>query len=220
MKHILRPQKNTENKGFTIIETLVAITILMVAITGPLTISQRGLTNAVFARDQLVATYLAQDALEFVHYARDWNVANSFAYNNDLITTSAANGSESCAMVGSFNQTTMPSGGCIITTTGLAGAGDLDTNVKGLTTNNDNICQATSTIAAGGIYDHGVNGDGNCSIAGGAHIPTQFHRRIFLKPLYNNPDAGTHESLVQVIVTWSNGTLANSVMLSDSILNQ
>jgi len=202
MKHIIRSQKNTKNKGFTIIETLVAITILMIAITGPLTVSQRGLSNAVFARDQLVATYLAQDALEFVHYVRDWNVINSLpAYNNDLVSTSAANGSVSCAMTTVFNQTSMPSGGCIIATTGLASS--VDTNVKGATSVNDNICQDTSSDATGGVYDHGANGDGDCT-AGGHHIT----------------DAGTHESLVQVIVTWSNGTLANSVMLSDSILNQ
>ncbi len=61
------------NKGFTIVETLVAITILMIAIAGPLTTAFRGLTAAVYARDQVTASYLAQDAMEYVKNVRDNN---------------------------------------------------------------------------------------------------------------------------------------------------
>lgn len=62
--------KNT-TKGFTIVETLVAIAILMIAIAGPLTIAQKGLMASVYARDQSVATFLAQDAMEYVKNYRD-----------------------------------------------------------------------------------------------------------------------------------------------------
>lgn len=58
-------------QGFTIVETLVAIAILMISIAGPLTIAQKGLTAAVYARDQVVASYLAQDQMEFLKNARD-----------------------------------------------------------------------------------------------------------------------------------------------------
>lgn len=60
--------------GFTLIETLVAITILLVALAGPLTIAQRGLTSALFARDQITAFYLAQEAVEYVRNVRDENI--------------------------------------------------------------------------------------------------------------------------------------------------
>lgn len=63
-------------KGFTIIETLVAIAIIMSAIAGPLTIAQRGLNAAVIARDQFIAQYLAQDAIEQFYYFRDLNIKN------------------------------------------------------------------------------------------------------------------------------------------------
>lgn len=52
---------------------LVAVLLLTIAITGPLTISSKGLTVALVAKDQTVAFYLAQDAIEYVRYARDTN---------------------------------------------------------------------------------------------------------------------------------------------------
>lgn len=64
--------KDTE-KGFTLIETLVAITILLVSIGGPLTIAQKGISSAVFARDQITAFYLAQEAIEYIRATRDSN---------------------------------------------------------------------------------------------------------------------------------------------------
>lgn len=70
MKNFLKQN----NKGFTIVETLVAIAILMIAIAGPLTIAQKGLMASVYARDQSVATFLAQDAMEFIKNYRDNNI--------------------------------------------------------------------------------------------------------------------------------------------------
>jgi prepilin-type N-terminal cleavage/methylation domain-containing protein len=63
-----RPQKN---EGFTIIETLVAISILLVATTGPLTFAQSSLRASFLARDQIGAFYLAQDAIETIKNIRD-----------------------------------------------------------------------------------------------------------------------------------------------------
>lgn len=75
MKKILNKIKNKE--GFTIIETLVAITILMIAIAGPMTIAQKGLRASVQARDQITATYLAQDVMEYMKNLRDKNYTQS-----------------------------------------------------------------------------------------------------------------------------------------------
>ncbi|OGC86298.1 hypothetical protein A3D70_00345 [Candidatus Adlerbacteria bacterium RIFCSPHIGHO2_02_FULL_54_18] len=58
-------------RGFTLIETLIAVLLLSVAVTGPLTIASKGLTATLTAKDQFVAYYLAQDAMEQVRYLRD-----------------------------------------------------------------------------------------------------------------------------------------------------
>lgn len=68
MKKINQPHKK---KGFTLIETLVAIFILLVSTTGPLSFAQSGLRASFDARDQIVAFYLAQDAIETIKSLRD-----------------------------------------------------------------------------------------------------------------------------------------------------
>lgn len=60
-------------RGFTLVETMVAISILMLAILGPLSIASAGLKNSIYARDQVAAYYLAQEGVEFIRYARDDN---------------------------------------------------------------------------------------------------------------------------------------------------
>ncbi|MFQ5661815.1 MAG: prepilin-type N-terminal cleavage/methylation domain-containing protein [Candidatus Paceibacteria bacterium] len=66
-------KKKSKNRGFTLVETLVAITILVVSIAGPITIASKGMASAVFAKDQIVAFYLAQEAVEYIRNKRDEN---------------------------------------------------------------------------------------------------------------------------------------------------
>ncbi len=61
-------------KGFTLIETLVAIAIMMLAIAGPLTIAHKAVQSALYAKNQITAYYLAQDTIEFIRSMRDNNL--------------------------------------------------------------------------------------------------------------------------------------------------
>lgn len=61
-------------RGFTIIETLVAIFILLLAITGPMAIVAQSIRSSIYARDQIVAFYLAQEAIEQLRNLRDEGV--------------------------------------------------------------------------------------------------------------------------------------------------
>ncbi len=63
--------KRQNNKAFTLIETLVAITILMIAIAGPLTVASKGFTSALDAKNQSVAINLAQEGLEYLNNVKD-----------------------------------------------------------------------------------------------------------------------------------------------------
>jgi len=60
--------------GFTFIETLVAISILLLAVAGPLYLAAQGLRAARIARDQIQANYIAQEAIEYIRFRRDGNV--------------------------------------------------------------------------------------------------------------------------------------------------
>lgn len=66
-----------KNKGFTLLEALVAVSILMVAVSAPITIAQKGLSSAIYSKDQMIASYLAQDAIEYMKNRRDYITMNN-----------------------------------------------------------------------------------------------------------------------------------------------
>jgi prepilin-type N-terminal cleavage/methylation domain-containing protein len=66
--------KNESQKGMTLIETLVAITILTVAIVAPMSLTMQSLSAAYYARDQIAAFNLGQEAIESVRAIRDGNI--------------------------------------------------------------------------------------------------------------------------------------------------
>jgi type II secretory pathway pseudopilin PulG len=58
-------------KGFTIIETLVATFIITMVILGPLTVATNASSYAQRTKDTMIATYLAQEALELLRHQQD-----------------------------------------------------------------------------------------------------------------------------------------------------
>ncbi len=58
-------------QAFTLIETMVAVTILTLAVAGPLVTASRAIVAAQIARSQLTANYLAQEGIEYVRAMRD-----------------------------------------------------------------------------------------------------------------------------------------------------
>ena len=64
----------TTRRGMTLIETLVAISILSVAIVAPMSLTMQSLSAAYYARDQITAFNLAQEAIESVRSVRDGNI--------------------------------------------------------------------------------------------------------------------------------------------------
>lgn len=62
------------SRGFTLIETLVAISLLSVAIVAPMSLTAQSLAAAYYARDQITAFNLAQEGLEAVRAIRDGQI--------------------------------------------------------------------------------------------------------------------------------------------------
>lgn len=65
--------KPNTTSGFTLIETLVAIAILTIAIVGPYSIANTAIVTSRTSQNEMVASYLAQEGIEFVHAVRDDN---------------------------------------------------------------------------------------------------------------------------------------------------
>jgi hypothetical protein len=66
------------------VETLVAIAILTIAIVGPYYAVQRALALSFAARDQLIASSLAQESIEYVRSIRDNNYLNGRAWMSGI----------------------------------------------------------------------------------------------------------------------------------------
>lgn len=64
------------NRGFTIVESLVAILILTLVVTGALNAVQTGISSYIFSKDQIIAFYLAQEGFEQIRNLRDENALN------------------------------------------------------------------------------------------------------------------------------------------------
>lgn len=103
----------------------MAISILMVAVAAPITIAQKGLSSAVFSKDQMIASYLAQDAIEFIKNRRDVSTINNENFDWESFLTDF----DDCL-------TTSPSGSCRIDT--ITVDGNIEPHSASINLNRDN----------------------------------------------------------------------------------
>jgi prepilin-type N-terminal cleavage/methylation domain-containing protein len=187
--------------AFTLIETLVAIAILMVAITGPLTIANKGLVAAVGSRDQTIASYLAQDLMEYVKNVRDDNIQASPA-RGWLTYLTNISGSNNCT----------PSTPCIAETAddNLADNPNNPTSIK---TTACNFSSASIHLDSSCLLYVKSGTQSYYTYSSAGNQPTQFYRAFTLAQLTSTSD------LLTVSVYWTNGTILNQVILQSVIFN-
>ena len=101
--------KNKFN-GFTLVETLVAISILLMAVVAPLVLIAGNISSAFSVKDKIIALYLAEDAVDFVKYKIDTNFNEGDANWLDGVDACVAGGGQPCR-VDSFNDTVQICGG-------------------------------------------------------------------------------------------------------------
>ena len=119
LRHFLKSALHRA-RGFTLIETLVAVLLLATSIVGPITLASKGLSAALIARDQMVAFYLAQDAMEYVRYVRD---SNKLAGQPWLTSLNACTGANGCTIDPSSGTVAACAGTCSLINKHDDGAG-------------------------------------------------------------------------------------------------
>lgn len=68
-------------QGFTLLETMVAVSILVMAVTGPLTLASRSLHVASKSENRITVSALIQEGLELVYARRTSNVLGGQGWN-------------------------------------------------------------------------------------------------------------------------------------------
>ncbi|MCA9362358.1 prepilin-type N-terminal cleavage/methylation domain-containing protein [Candidatus Kaiserbacteria bacterium] len=84
----------TPESGFSLVETLVAITLLLIVITGPMVVSTSTARSTSFASEQVVAFFLAQEGVEMVQRARDDLYLQAFSTKFDSVLDNELNNTD------------------------------------------------------------------------------------------------------------------------------
>ncbi len=177
-------------RGFTILETIVALSIISISIAGVFSAVRVGLVASSNSKDEIQAFYLAQEAIEVLRNHRD---ANKLASVNSGMPVSWLAGiadsgdpcwSGTCKVDGYANT--------ISACTGGAGSCPV-------------LCQNTSATS----YLYGYNG-GSCSPPWQA---TKFKREVQITNI------GGNEVEVVISVSWSRGAQNYNIKVKTLMLN-
>lgn len=75
---------HSTQRGFTLIETMVAISILFIAVTGPIALMGKSTLRTYYARDEMIAINLAQEGIEAVRQKRDSNMLGGATWDTGI----------------------------------------------------------------------------------------------------------------------------------------
>ncbi len=182
-------KKTSSQSGFSLVETLVAITILLIVITGPLAISSSSAKSSSFSSEQVTAFFLAQEGVELVEKARDDLLVPYFAGSNpdpwdDFTRTVVGGIYRNC-------YTTINPSGCDFT---------INTDQTGTLA----VTNCAASASACVMYVDKTNGNLRSRythVTAGSTISTPFTRTITIQPI------SADEVKVVSRVTWRTGAL-------------
>lgn len=84
MSNFLPTPITKEHSGFSLIEVMVSISLLLIALVGPMTFFARSSQSTEIANDRAIATFLAQEGAELIQKLRDdRSLQDFFDVNND-----------------------------------------------------------------------------------------------------------------------------------------
>lgn len=190
-------------RGFTLLETMVAVSLLMLSLVGPLTIAQKSVKASTYTKNRTTAYYLAQDAQEFLRNIRDTNSLQGLSWSNLILDSSPSGVYRSC-IVGKCDVDTQhsPSAAISDTTTRAVAILSCGTgNCPVLTFDRDSGYFGHKALVAGAVGTRGIV------------EPSQFRREITIVPL-NTVGADNRELLIRVNVIWNEGILGGEKTIS------
>ncbi len=192
-------------RGITLVETVIAVTVLVMALGGPFLLAARSLTSAGYAREEIAAARLAEEGLEIIHNMRDNNSAEyetGRLWDADL--TSCANG-------------------CVIDVTKLQNAAEPESIwVTGGSYHAIISCGGACSGEQHRVYRHNASGfyrQLNLTEPPGG-IPAGYSKTTMTRVIKITPvSSSNREYNVQSIVTFAVGNKIRTVTLNGTIMN-
>jgi len=183
--------------GFVMVETLVAVSVILLAVPAVLSMTTKGITIGAYAKNQMIASYLAEEGVEFVRNRRDYNLLKHESGDLGVQWDDGFDGgSDKCRPTG-------PNGGCTVDP--LATMDNIINRCNG--------CKIDTVPPSAGfrLYTD-VNGVYSHNAAGTA---TPFWRAVFVEQVSGQPDQYTITSKV----VWSTVYGQKNVSVSGFITN-
>ena len=174
--------------GFSIVEMLVAISLLLLVIIGPMTITTRTAKSTTYATEQVTAFFLAQEGLELAQKLRD-----------DLLLQHFAG-----ALGGGDPWTLFTTGPAYSNCYNAAGCG-LEWN-KTAPSTIDAIVNCNPANACLLRRDTSSPNGRSTFTYDAAYTPTIYTRKIYFTVSAGSPDS----VLIKSVVTWRTGSLVAS----------
>jgi hypothetical protein len=169
---------------------MVAIAVLAIALTGPFVAVTNALNASYVARDQLVASALAQEGMEYIRSVRDNNYLNSRTWMDGL---------SGYACYGAT-----PTMYCMIDPT----RGDIHTDSP-----NDSAMNQYASLASVPPLNLSTNGLYNQQAVSGTNVATRFTRSVQLNAI------SATEVQVSVVVSWISAHQTYSVTVTDDLMD-
>ncbi len=197
-----------KNKGFTLVETMVAVLILTLTIVSLMTVVANSLFAARYAGDEITASYLLQEAVDYIRNDRDTSV---FLQSGE---TGGVGGPWDIFIAKYSNCTVEKNliGGCYLDVVNANG-GELlefyDTNDRELYYHPEGENGSYYNYDSTPNYSNPNPTDPKEKV-----VMTDFTRQILAVPNTLNPD----EFNVTVTVSWKNGGLDKSRSLSTTLM--
>lgn len=198
-----------KTKGFTLLEVLVAVLLLSITVAALLTLVADSVTSATYGKNDITATYMGQEALDYFRNVRDTQLhqgSTTLTWNDFLRGTDTNFVNEFGDPAGGID--CYSSSGCELDISGLNSPGSIP-YVRGCLLS----CTEVKKAFSSGVPYYTINR----STTG---TPTGFVRTIKLKqPTGTAFNGGADVVLVEVTVTWHNGTNMRSKVFTETLYN-
>lgn len=190
--------KIQKNKGFTIVEAMVAIFILTISVSSMLGVTASSATSARYANNEITANYLLQEAVDYIRNSRD-SIAFQQKIQGEIAGTSWNNFlTKYSSCISTY--------GCDI---------KMDKFSPDLTTITDIVsCKSSgcdnltydANASSSFFYSHDITANS---------VSSHFNRNIKIDKIGTDND----QIKITVTVSWLNGSLTKSQSLVSYLLN-